>query len=37
MKNDGRRPRFQRGLAGAVLAGVLLGMWGWATPGSTSR
>ena len=34
MKNDGRRPRFRRGLAGVVLAGVLLALWGASTYGS---
>ena len=34
MKTENRRPRFQRGLAGVALAGVLLALWGVATPGS---
>ena len=34
MKTENRRPRFQRGLAGVALAGVLLALLGVATPGS---
>ena len=34
MKTDSRFALVQRSLAGVVLAGVLLGMWGGATPGS---
>ena len=34
MKSDDRRPHARRRLAGVVLAGVLLALWGAATHGS---